>query len=617
MKKIIIIVRKLNYVMNGSQRFLCLIVFALSCFGALFECVGVTAVIPLVGIIADQDLIKDNSFFQRFPRLAMLPYSNLVMIVGLAVVLIYLFKSIYLIFLSWIRAKFSSKIEREMTIRMMASYMSRGYSFFLTTNMGEIIRGVASDSSVAYTVLDSVFRVVSDILTMILISVVLVIADWNLAILIILMSGICIFLTFYLFRKMMYRAGLRMREYSARSNQALYQAFEGIKDVLVLRKQRHFISEYERNVIEVQKSFCVRTVGTQSPPYIIEGVCITGLMIAICTRILTKGTGTEFVAVLATFAVGAFRILPSIGRISAALSSIISSSASIDAMYEHILEAERFGEDHPELLIAGDEKKSSRLINKDTIYKEKESVIYSEKFKDKLKFDAVSFRYNDDMGDVLSDISFEIKKGQSVAFIGSSGAGKSTLVDILLGLLIPQKGNIYIDGHRITDEPDKWAQTVGYVPQSVYLADTSIKENVAFGDSVDKIDTVKVSEAIERAELGEFIGSLPDGIETFVGDRGVRLSGGQRQRIAIARALYHDPEIMVLDEATSALDNETEEAVMSAIDALQGQVTLIIVAHRLTTIKNCDIIYEVKEGKIIKRDKQEVLSEVMKIKDRN
>ena len=208
---------------------------------------------------------------------------------------------------------------------------------------------------------------------------------------------------------------------------------------------------------------------------------------------------------------------------------------------------------------------------------------------------------------VLSNVSFHIEEREKAAIVGINGAGKSTLVDILLGLLVPQKGKIMMDGTNITEIPDVWARLVGYVPQSVFLSSDSIKKNVAFGENEKEIDEKAVREALQRADLLEFIDTLPQGIHTKVGDRGIRLSGGQRQRIAIARALYHKPEIMVLDEATSALDNETESAIMSAIDALQGQVTLIIVAHRLTTIRNCDVIYEVVDKSVKVRDKKMVL----------
>ena len=316
---------------------------------------------------------------------------------------------------------------------------------------------------------------------------------------------------------------------------------------------------------------------------------------------------------------GAFRILPSLGRISSSLNTLTGLLPSIDALYEHILQREAYEKEHPEASFVVSEKrlkwgiisKGAQYSDADNPQKEEDSVTYnSDKFQNALELRNISFWYSAELGYVLRNVNLTIQKGQSVALIGASGAGKSTLADVLLGLLIPQEGGIYMDGIRITDIPEKWAETIGYVPQSVFLADISIKENVAFGESEESIDEDRVREALERAELKEFIDSLPEGMETFVGDRGVRLSGGQRQRIAIARALYHRPEILVLDEATSALDNDTEAAIMSAIDSLQGEVTMVIVAHRLTTVRNCDVIYEVNDTGIKIRDKQEVLGGV-------
>ena len=201
-----------------------------------------------------------------------------------------------------------------------------------------------------------------------------------------------------------------------------------------------------------------------------------------------------------------------------------------------------------------------------------------------------------------------IKKGEAIGIIGESGAGKSTLVDVMLGLLIPQKGGIYIDGKLITENPDLWSQTIAYVPQTVFLCDDTLKHNVAFGERDEDIDVERVRDALSKAKMLDFVESLPDGMDSKAGDRGTRISGGQRQRIAIARALYRHPEILVLDEATSALDNDTEAAIMDAINELYGQITLIIVAHRLTTIEKCDSVYEVKNGRIIKRNKNEIFS---------
>ena len=408
----------------------------------------------------------------------------------------------------------------------------------------------------------------------------------------------------------MYTAGVQSRNYSAKASQALMQAFAGIKDVLVLRKQRYFIDTYEKNIIQVQLAQCKTAIGQESPAYIVEGLCVTGIMAVVGARVATGGSSVEFVSVLAAFAVGAFRILPCLGRISIALNQVTNALPSVNSVYQNLQEAEAYAVKHPEVKFTRDkskgitDKKSNETRN-DTNKSRMKSDDF--RFYSEVELRDITFAYNDNLGNVLEHINLTIKKGQSIAFIGASGAGKSTLADLLLGLLNPTFGEILIDGIKITDIPNAWSKIIGYVPQSVFISSATILENIAFGEHIGEIDEERAWEAIDRAELGEFIRSLPEGIMTRTGDRGVRLSGGQRQRIAIARALYHRPEILVLDEATSALDNETEAAVMSAIDSLQGQITMIIVAHRITTVRNCDSIYEVGNKTIIERDIKEVL----------
>ena len=228
-------------------------------------------------------------------------------------------------------------------------------------------------------------------------------------------------------------------------------------------------------------------------------------------------------------------------------------------------------------------------------------------FQEKIQAKRVTYCYPEGEGNVIEDACFEITRGETVAFVGSSGAGKSTMVDILLGLLPPQQGKIIVDGMNIYKNLPTWQKEIGYIPQSIYLSDDTIRNNVAFGIDESEIDEQTVVNALQQAQLYDFVDTLPEGLDTYVGDRGVRLSGGQRQRIGIARALYHDPEVLVLDEATSALDNDTEAAVMEAIDSLKGQKTILIIAHRLTTIKNADVIFEVKDGKVEKKNRQDVL----------
>lgn len=618
MQQIKNILKRTLYVLDKPQKILCIFVFLLTCIGAAFECLGVSAIIPLVSAVQDPALIMNSAFFKSHPSLSALTYNEVIGIIGAGVILLYIAKNLYFIFMSWIRVKFSGKIGREISVKLFASYLSRGYEFFLNINYGQFCRGVVGDTSAVSSVIFSIFSLVAEILTIACICIFMFFADWSIALVVLVLAIVCVLLIFFLFRKKMFEAGVEARKYSIKIDQALAQSFLGVKDVLLLRKQKHFIGEYERNKIEVQKLECKQTVAKESPSYIIEGICVSGLMLAVCVRIILKGTDPHFIAVLAAFAVGAFRVLPSLGRISSALNTLTGLLPSIDALCEHVLQREAYVREHPEAsFVAADKKLKWGLISRDAQYsnndalrEERKYTPNEDKFHASLELRNISFRYSEELGYVLRNVNLTIKKGQAIALIGTSGAGKSTLADILLGLLIPQEGGVYMDGDKITDIPERWAATIGYVPQSVFLADISIRENVAFGERVENIDDDRVREALERAELKEFIDTLPEGMETAVGDRGVRLSGGQRQRIAIARALYHRPEILVLDEATSALDNETETAIMSAIDSLQGQVTMIIVAHRLTTVRNCDVIYEVNQTGLHIRDKNEVLSEV-------
>lgn len=605
--------RALNIILNTQQKVICIIVFMCSCLGAVLECLGVSIIIPFVSILVDKSALNENVFIKKIPFLNSTSYQNIVIVLCSIIILVYLSKNAYFIFLSWLRIKFSAKIQREVSIKILISYLSRGYEFFLGKNFGELYQGVATDPSAMYSLLFNIFRLISEGFTIGLICLFMFYTDWQLATVIFLMALVCLAIIYFFFRKSMYKAGLQDRKYTARFYQNLVQILQGVKDVLLYRKQKFFVSEYEHNLIMAQQAQCKSVVGGEAPAYVIEGLCVSGIMMAVGIRLVT-GVPDDFVSVLAAFAVGAFRILPSLGRISSAINGMMKAIPNIEALYEQTVQTNKYLQEHSEADAERIYHQRNRLIDRrKDIQHENESDIkdsQSEFFCKELQVQNVSFRYIGSKQNIVTNLNLRIKKGEAIAFIGTSGVGKSTLADLILGLLLPQQGAIYMDGVDITSIPEKWAYTIGYVPQSVFLSDASIVENIAFGVSKDKIDSERILESIKKAELEEFIDSLPDGLETFVGDRGIRLSGGQRQRIAIARALYRKPEILVLDEATSALDNDTESAIMSAIDSLQGHITLIIVAHRLTTVRNCDVIYEVKDQGIIKRDKQEVLQDV-------
>ena len=322
------------------------------------------------------------------------------------------------------------------------------------------------------------------------------------------------------------------------------------------------------------------------PKYVMEAVAISGLLVAIIIKLLFgEADMTYFVPQLTVFAVAAFRLMPSVGRINEHATNTLYALPSVELIYHDLMEIEDY------------------IEKQDTEVKEDWNLQDSIEVKD------VTYYYPDTDEPVIDHAGLSIQKGKTVAFIGASGAGKTTMVDIILGLLTPQEGVVMADQINVHEIPKTFHAQVGYIPQVIYLSDDTIRNNIAFGVKASDIDEQAVHRAMEKAQLTEFVDSLPHGLDTFVGDRGVRLSGGQRQRIGIARALYHDPEILVLDEATSALDNETEAAVIEAIEHLQGMKTMIVIAHRLSTIRNVDMIYEVENGKVIPKSKAEVFGE--------
>lgn len=613
MKKLIDLLSKTLYVLTPTQKKICVLVFFMTSIGSVLECLGVSVIIPLVNVIANPESVLKSKYIRDIEWIQNLEYNQLVILIVAGIVVLYIVKNLYFIFLAWVRIKFATKIQRETSIKMMTSLMSRGYKYFLDNNYGEYSRSVGGDAATMNLVLNADFKVLSEAMTIALICIFMLVSDFQLAIAVIFLALICLLLIYFIFRKMIYNAGQIAREYGAKMGQTLSESYFGIKDIMLFRKQKYFISEYESNSIQTQKAQCRQTVGVESPTYIIEAICVSGLMLCIGFRVVFGGTDSNFIAVLAAFAIGAFRVLPSLGKISSSLNTLTASIPQINGLYEEIIIAEQYAANHPEtaeFIKAATPRKG--LISRGNTFSisNKKQHDTSEKFHSNLELRNVTFAYNDEIGDVLNNINLTIKKGQAIGVIGSSGAGKSTLIDVLLGLLIPQSGHIYMDGQDIEEIPEKWSETIAYVPQSVFLCDDSIKRNVAFGETVDDIDIDDVKEALDKAKLMEFVNELPDGIEHITGDRGVRISGGQRQRIAIARALYHHPEILVLDEATSALDNDTESAIMDAINMLYGEVTLIIVAHRLSTVKNCDVIYEVKDGCIIERNKEEIIDKL-------
>lgn len=579
------VVYKLMRILNTEQKRYGILVLITSFLGALFEMFGVSIIIPLVNsLIEPEQLLQDKFFGRFFKSYNIIDRNQIVLVVGFGTIILYLAKNVFFVFLSWVRAKFSSKVQRELSVQMIKSYMNKGYSFFLKGNSGEMIRSVNGDAKGVYALLNQSFKCIIESMTIVMICIFILVTDWFMAIGIIILALSCLTIIYGCFKEKLRKQGKLSRSYNAKLNQQTIQIFQGIKEIIVQRKQKFFVKIFEDTNIAQQRAMVWSAVGTESPAYIIEAICITGLLGIICIRISSGQANTSvMIPSLSAFAVGAFRILPALGRISSGINSIIFYIPSLNNMYEKF--DSMSDENNIDIQCVADTGITG-LVNEFTLKQ-------------------ISWKYQIGENNILNNISLTIKKGDSIAIIGKSGAGKTTLADIMLGLLKPQIGEVLLDGTDIFTIGKEWEHIMGYVPQMVYITDDSLRKNIAFGLNDEEIDDNKVWKALEKAQLKQYVLGLEKQLDTIVGERGIRFSGGQRQRVAIARALYEEPDILILDEATAALDNETENIVMEAIEHLQGKITLIIIAHRLNTIRNCDRIYEVEDGKVWERDKAE------------
>ncbi len=582
---------KFRFILTTSQKKWGIVVIIMTLFGAICETMGVSIILPLVQVMIEPQQLRENEILEPIiEKLHLTSDARLIWAIGGAVIVVYAFKNLFLTFLSYVRVKYACKVQRELSVEMLNSYMKRGYVFFLNSGTGDLMRGMINSITYTYTGLYQIFKLFAEAMTIAFICIYIMLADMVMALCVVGLAVICLALVVLVCQKQVKKCGEVYYKYSGLINQSLIQTFQSIKEILVMHREDYFIGSYKKKYQKQQKGFIGQTVAAESPTYIIESICVAGLIVAVCIKAITAEDASLLVPQLAAFAVAAFRILPSLGRISNYFNQFMFCIPAINDTYQNFKE------------VRGQE---------DTAEEQRECTgkIEHANLIDQLSIENITWKYPTVAGNVLEGVSIDIKKGQAVAFVGKSGAGKTTLADVVLGLLKPQNGCIKIDGMDIEDISGERSSLIGFVPQNANLLDDTVRRNVAFGIEDEEIDDELVWQALEQAQMKDIIEEMPEGLNTEIGERGIRFSGGQRQRFAIARALYNNPDILILDEATSALDTETETAVMKAIETLQGHKTLIIIAHRLTTIKNCDVIYEIKNRKAYERKYTELINE--------
>lgn len=590
--------KQITFVLNRKQKSRSGFILILLIIGSILEMLSVSLVIPFVQAILEPNKLMNNIFISYLIELFDINGEiQFLIVLGIFLIFVYLTKNAFLIFSSYWRIRFQCQVQKEMSVEIMKSCMSRDYLFHINTNSGELIRKTHNDVMGVYYLLSNVFKLIAETLTTVAVGVFIMYTDLSMALFIFLLAGSTLIIFTVGIRHKMKRLGKDNMKYSALVYQHMLQGYAGIKEIMVMRRQNFFLKNYEQAYQEKSRTEIGQVFASEVPAFIIEAVCVGGLIGVICFRIGLGIEPTQFVPQLAAFAVAAFRILPSTARIIGAFNAIVFYQSSLESTYQTMTEVKEYKRNRQKEYVPQTELAEEGSRQKD-----------KKKFNQRVSIEQIYWKYPNTDNYVLENLSLIIEKGKSIALIGESGAGKSTLADVILGLFPPEQGSVDMDGINIQTIPHLWARTIGYVPQGTFLSDDTIRANVAFGIESSKIDEDMVWNALEQSQIREFVENLPDGLDTILGERGIKFSGGQRQRVAIARALYYNPDILVLDEATSALDTETEKAVMDAIDSLQGQKTLIIVAHRLTTIKNCDEIYEIVGGKAILRKKNEVIA---------
>lgn len=579
-------IRQLAYIFKRRDKLKIFVLFIMALIGSLLECVGVSIFMPFVNVLMDTSEIHTNEYLSfLYNRFSFHTDQGFLTVMAGVIMLIFVAKNLYMILQKYAIYRFSYNTQMKISTRLLKAYMSEPYTFHLNKNVSVLQRSMQEDSELFTRAIIHFMELVVEVMVCIALGSYLLYVSKSITVIIVSLLIICIGTFTFTARKYARGYGKKCQGYKAKIYQWMNQALGGIKEIKILNRESYFIRSYESYFKKFAKGQRINRLLGVMPKYIVEMVSISGMLFAIMIKMnYGRKDIVEFIPQLAAFAVAAFRLLPAVGRINEHVTDIMYASSSIELVYN-------------DLKAIGDIQKQDTAEENGEWSFEKEVVIKN-----------VCYHYPNVDENVLEYASFTIKKGQTVALIGESGAGKTTMADIILGLLEPQYGKIKADGMDVFRNMDAWHSEIGYIPQMIYLSDDTVRNNVAFGIEDAEIDDEAVIEALRKAQLLEFVDGLSDGIKTMVGDRGIRLSGGQRQRIGIARALYCDPQILVLDEATSALDNDTESAVMEAIENLRGEKTIIIIAHRLTTIQNADEIYAVEGRKLVRKSKEEVFS---------
>jgi ABC-type multidrug transport system fused ATPase/permease subunit len=575
------ILKRLLQIFTPTERWQLLGMLLLLLVGAGLETFSVGVIPAFVALLSKPDLIETQPWLQRFYDLSGAnSIYGFMLLLSVLLLGIFLGKNLYLACLANYQYQFLRRKHVDFASRLFNLYLQAPYTFHLQRNSAEISLTLTSEvHKLFWNVLVPLMTLVSELTITTFLVILLVIVEPVSSLIAVGFLAIALFVFSTLARRVTRRLGQIRQFHDGKVYQWVNQGVGGIKETKILGKEQFFVNNFSDHKSQSENATVTLELIRQYSQLYIETIVIAAVLLIVIVTLLQGRALQAVLPTLSLFAIAALRIMPSAKRIASTTASIRFYHGVVNLISQDLVSLKKIVKSDQRLFPVSD-----KTLNT---------------FKDSIVLEKVSFSYPGADSPSINNVSLSISRGSSVAFVGPSGAGKSTLVDIILGLLAPNEGQVRVDGQNVFDDLAGWQRQIGYIPQSIYLSDDTIRRNVAFGVADTDIDDFRVWEALKAAQLESLIYSLPEQLETLVGEQGMRLSGGQRQRIAIARALYHNPEIIIMDEATAALDNDTEREFMSALEKLSRHKTLIMIAHRLSTVKNCDCIYHLESGKIL------------------
>ena len=558
---------------NQKKRFYFLLIFLF--FGMILEAIGIGIIIPLINLLLEPNILDIDIFNKIYIYLGLTSSQSLINIFLITVIILFIFKTLYLTLITYYQVNFLSKFTAKISSDLFEKYLNQDYSFHIKNSSSSLIKNIQVEVNFLYTYCMAFLILLLEIIMSLAIIITLIIIEP--------IGALCIVFMFTLFaglflsftRNNIIYWGNRRESIDKNISKNVLNSLGGIKDIIINQRSEFFIKilknlNYSR--ARINSNF---TTLTQIPRYYFELIAISGIILFVFILTFNNYEVNIIIAKVGVFVAGSFKVIPSYNRIVSSLQNMKYYKSSIDII-------------------------SSQLEDKGSKETGLNNNSLNFNFCECIRFENVSFSYENKK--IFSDLNFKIKKGTTIGIMGSSGEGKTTFINLILGLFVPQSGNIFVDNYTLRENLISWRKIISYVPQEVFLTEGSIKSNICFGLDVKSVDDKMIKKAITEAQLDEFINQLPNGVDTLVGERGIKISGGQKQRIGLARALYNNPEVILMDEATSALDKETEKGILSTIKNLKGKITIIMIAHNKDSLINCDSIFELNSSKLMRLD---------------